>query len=261
MVRDDGGQQVIRSFTKNGKVLYSSIPVGVDPLDRVKGILGFSGSTKAAVPLPWSGDEIYFFKDNQYARIDTIQDTIDKYARDVWSMWPGLKKLGFAPINAIFTAPDNENEAYFFCGSRCARLNTRSGNLADNGGPFSFHEKWPSLKDAGFDTVDATMPFIFKGSEYENVVCFFRKGTYALIDVNRNVSLESGNIALRFNALAKASFKTIDAVVFKPRKGKCQAYFFSGTQYVLVDLSKDSIAWGPLDVGATWNSLKDAGFY
>ena len=259
MVRDDGGQEVIRSFTKNGEVLYSTIPVGVDPLDRVKGILGFSGSNKAAVPLPWSGDEIYFFKDNQYARINTVQDTIDQCARDVWSMWPGLKELGFAPINAIFTATDNENDAYFFCGSRCVRLDTRTGN--PSGSPFRFQEKWPGLKEACFDMVDATMPFIFKGSEYKHVVCFFRKDRYALIDLNRNILLESGNIALRFNALARASFKTIDAVVFKPRTSKRDAYFFSGTQYVLVDLSSDYIAWGPLDVGATWNSLKAAGFY
>lgn len=271
IIRDDGGQRVIRSFTKNGEVLYSTIPVGVDPLDRIKGVLGVSGitppqlesfgSNKAAVPLSWSRDEIYFFKDQQYVRINTVWDTIDKNAKDVWSMWPALKDLGFAPINAIFSAPENKIEAYFFSGSRCARLNTQSGQLADKGGPFNFQEKWSCLKDAGLDIVDAAMPFAFKGGESASVICFFRKETYALVDVNRDFLVESGNIALRFNALARANFKTIDVVVFKPRRGEREAYFFSGSQYVLVDLIADKIAWGPLKVGATWKSLKTAGFF
>lgn len=192
-----------------------------------------------------------------------MTDTIDPSPpRDIWSWWPGLKKFGFAPINAAFVATDNEVDTYFFCGSRCVRLNAKTGH--PSGGqltPFRFQEKWPGLKDVGFDLVDAALPFSFKGSEYQHVVCFFRKDRYALIDVNRNILLESGNIALRFNALAQANFKTIDTVVFKPRRSKLQAYFFSGKQYVLVDLAGDSIARGPLDVAAEWKSLKTAGFY
>ncbi|KAJ5803863.1 uncharacterized protein N7518_000166 [Penicillium psychrosexuale] len=259
MVRDDGGQQVIRSFTKSGEVLYSTIPAGVDPLDRVKGLLGFSGSTKAAFPVEWAEGEIYFFNDNQYARIDPNKEHDDQRGSDILSMWPGLKKFGFSPINSIFTATDNEKEAYFFCGSRCLRMHGGTG--VPNGNPFRFQEKWPALKDVGFDLVDASLPFSFKGSEYQHVVCFFRKERYALIDVIRNILLESGNIALRFNALAAAKFKTVDAVVFQPRTNKHEAWFFSGKQYVLVHLIGDSIARGPLDVAAQWKSLKAAGFY
>ncbi|KAJ6141506.1 hypothetical protein N7470_009896 [Penicillium chermesinum] len=291
IVRDDGGQQVIRDFKKNGQVLYSTIPEGVDPLDRIKGVLGVSGrappqsgssgtippqpgssgttppqpgsagSNKAAVPLSWSTDEIYFFKDRQYVRINTVWDTIDKNAKDVWSMWPALKDLEFTPINAIFSAPENKIDAYFFCGSRCARLNTQTGQLADDGGPFNFQEKWPCLKDLGFDLVDAAMSFGFKGPESASVICFFRKETYALVDVNQNFLVEAGHTALRFNALAKANFKTIDAVVFKPRRGEREAYFFSGSQYALVDLIGDKIAWGPVNVDTMWRSLKTVGFY
>lgn len=263
MTREDGGQKVIKSFkNKAGKVLYSTIPVDVDPLDRVKGLLGFAPSVKAAVPVAYSEDEIYFFKNSKYVRINTITDTISySNEKDIWSMWPALYQTGFSPVNASFAAPDNPREAYFFNGSRCVRVDLWTGQLAANGGPFNFHNKWSDLKEAVFETVDATIPFGFKGAGYENVVCFIYQSKYALIDVSRNVSVESGNLASRFKALENAKFRTVDAVVFKPRKNKREAYFFSGTQYVLVDLPDDRIAWGPLDVADSWKSLKAAGFY
>lgn len=257
---EHGGQQVIKDFQKNGKVLYSTIPVGVDPLGRVKGIIGFSSSVKAAVPVP-SHDDIYFFNNKQYTRVNPYTDTIYTYVTDIFPMWPGLYQIGFAPVNAAFTTPEDPNEAYFFCETRCARVNLISGQLATGSAVFHFHAKWSGLKDAGFDTVDATVSFAFIGSGYENAVCFFRKGKYALIDVYQNRTFESGDISSRFKALEKAKFKKIDAVVFKPGKQKREAYYFSGTQYVLVDLPGDYIASGPHDVGSSWKSLRAAGFY
>lgn len=38
----EGGQEVIRTFTKGKKVAYSTIPKDICPLDRVKGTLGFA---------------------------------------------------------------------------------------------------------------------------------------------------------------------------------------------------------------------------
>ncbi|KAK5675039.1 hypothetical protein LTS12_029583, partial [Elasticomyces elasticus] len=70
IIREDGGQRVVKSFKNDGHVLYSPIPVGVDPLGRVKGTLGLSASVKAAIPLHWSEDEIYFFNERKYARIN-----------------------------------------------------------------------------------------------------------------------------------------------------------------------------------------------
>ena len=260
MAWDQGGQKVIETFQKNGTVLYSTIPVGVDPLGRVKGILGFGGSVKAAVQVPNSYD-IYFFNNNQYTRINPFLDTVYTNQIEIWKMWPGLYQIGFAPINATFGAPDDPNEAYFFCESRCARINLITGELSANSSPFHFHDKWPGLKDAGFDTVDATTQCGYMGNGYENVICFFRRGKYVLIDVNTNKTLEGGDFASRFKALAKSKYKNIDAVVFKPATNKRQAYFFSGRQYALVDLRGDYIAWGPLDVNRSWKSLTAVGFY
>ena len=39
MIKEDGGQKVIKEFQKNGIDLYTTAPVGVDPLGRVKGLL------------------------------------------------------------------------------------------------------------------------------------------------------------------------------------------------------------------------------
>lgn len=262
IIREDGGQRVVKSFKNDGHVLYSPIPVGVDPLGRVKGTLGLSASVKAAIPLHWSEDEIYFFNERKYARINVIKDTISyDTEKEIWSTWTGLRQIGFAPINAAFVTPDNPDEAYFFCESRCAKINLRTDKVCADGGPFNIHEKWASLKDAGFDTVDATLSFAFKGKGHENVVCFFRHGRYAMIDVRRNVCLESGDFTSRFNALDKANFKSIDAVVFKPKTQKQQAYYFSGRWYILANLSDDHILYGPFEVSNEWKSLKAASFY
>lgn len=39
MIREDGGQKVIETFTKNGRVLYVAAPKGVDPLGRARELL------------------------------------------------------------------------------------------------------------------------------------------------------------------------------------------------------------------------------
>lgn len=38
LVREDGGQSVIKDFTVNGQILYTVAPSGVDPLARAKGL-------------------------------------------------------------------------------------------------------------------------------------------------------------------------------------------------------------------------------
>ena len=40
MIKEDGGQKVIKEFNKNGHNLYTTAPVGLDPLGKVSGLLG-----------------------------------------------------------------------------------------------------------------------------------------------------------------------------------------------------------------------------
>ena len=39
LVKEDGGQKVIKDFAVNGEVLYTVAPPGIDPLARVKDFL------------------------------------------------------------------------------------------------------------------------------------------------------------------------------------------------------------------------------
>ena len=39
MIKEDGGQKVVREFQKNGIDLYTRAPLRVDPLERVKRLL------------------------------------------------------------------------------------------------------------------------------------------------------------------------------------------------------------------------------
>ena len=39
MIRENGGQKVVKGFAVNGVLLYSDAPKGVDPMNRVKLLL------------------------------------------------------------------------------------------------------------------------------------------------------------------------------------------------------------------------------
>ncbi|KAK3176578.1 hypothetical protein OEA41_007901 [Lepraria neglecta] len=101
MIREDGGQRVIKEFRRNGYDLYTIAPVGVNPLGK----------------LPTSSHEIYFFKDDRYVRIDVVMDTISYHtAKNIQDMWKSLVAAEITRVNAILPSPDEKYQAYFFCG-------------------------------------------------------------------------------------------------------------------------------------------------
>ena len=92
MIREDGGQRVIKEFRRNGYDLYTTAPVGVNPLSKVSGLLRpVPKPSRAAVQLPTSSHEMYFFKDDRYVRIDVVMDTISYHtAKNIQDMWKSL---------------------------------------------------------------------------------------------------------------------------------------------------------------------------
>lgn len=59
--------------------------------------------------------------------------------------------------------------------------------------------------------------------------------------------------------MAEAQFARIDATPPNPENGE-EAYFFTGTRYVLVNVTENSIVNEPKDIATEWPALHDAGF-
>ena len=175
MILKDGGQKVIADFKKNGKVLYDTIPEGVDPLARAINILG--GGTKprrvAAVPVTGSADT-YFFQGAQYIRFDLATDTLAPYTypKVNWELWKAFKYVGFESLDAILQLHEGGPDAYYFSGPRVAEMS--NATIQQDSVAF-ITDKWSSLKTLGFDTIDAVMPETYLNPS-ENTSTWFFKG-------------------------------------------------------------------------------------
>ncbi|KAG9122127.1 hypothetical protein FRC07_001629 [Ceratobasidium sp. 392] len=168
------------------------------------------------------------------------------------------------PARASFLNPYNPQEAYFFADTRYALV--KADRMASDiiNGPKQIVHEWPSLKMSRFGKVDAVLP---TGDGYE--AYFFARDEYSLINAAPGTNSDwvingPKKIATEWPALKKAGCKTVDAVLPYPGVPK-QAYFFCGTQYVVVKYTPgttdDSIVHRPKPISAGWSSLAKAGFH
>lgn len=257
MVKPDGGQKVIKEFRRNGYDLYTTAP-NINPLDRVKHLLQPEPqSYRAVVQLPQSPNEMYFFKDDRYARIDVVKDSLSYSVKAIRDTWKSLTAAETGSVDATLPNPKENNQTYFFFGPKCAIIDMQKDEFL---GKFNTPDKWKTLGSYDFSSIDAALPWVFRGDA--NAAVFFYGYRCICIDLARDeVYFEATDITTRFPALKKARFTTIDMAVLKPGTNNKKAYFFSGKEYVLVDLDIDSLDWGPVNVRDTWMSLREANFY
>ncbi|KAJ7682093.1 hypothetical protein DFH06DRAFT_1160205 [Mycena polygramma] len=187
------------------------------------------------------------------------------------------------PLSSVASVwdPTNSNRAYFFCGNRYTVINVNPGTTGDTiaWGPKDLVDNWPSLWKAGFSGgVDAVLPKVEDirdddvDGHYEilsNEMYFFSGGNYALINIAPGTSddyIINGpkKILDEWPSLRKAGFAKIDAVLPNPANRVNEAYFFSGSQYALLNIKSgtndDYIVNGPKPILDNWPSLKKAGF-
>jgi len=67
------------------------------------------------------------------------------------------------------------------------------------------------------------------------------------------------DIATTWPSLTQAGFSRVDAVLTRPGSDS-DAYFFSGTRYVVINVKSDARVAGPQTITAGWASLAAAGF-
>ncbi|EUC55865.1 hemopexin domain protein, partial [Rhizoctonia solani AG-3 Rhs1AP] len=212
-------------------------------------------------------NQSYFFKGNKYVKIKWTPGTSDEEISygptEFVNEWASLKETGFTQIDAILPIPGHDHRAYFFSGSKYARIEYVPGAGGDKilGGVRSIADNWASLKKAGFDHVDGALivpgktdeAYIFSGEQYVRIKFVELKNDDELLDGPKPIT----------TGWSVTKFKSIDTII--PRPGNNQnAYIFSGDKYVQIKVNVggyDELISDQRDVAPYWPSLHKAGFY
>jgi len=241
---------------------YNITPI---PLTSVAGVLQPSNLSSA-----------YVFCGGRYVTIKVIPGTMgDRTARGskiIVDDWPSLLRTMFAGrIDAVLPLPNGSNQLYFFAGENYALINAGNGSLLliDSvaltrflltgtpndyviDGPKNIVAEWPSLKYAGFKTIDAVLPnplnreqaYFFRGDQY--ILIHIQQGESLLFALSRNlVELASVSGHTKdhivdgprpmWPCLKGVGFKEITMILPHPSK-PTEAYVFSRDKYALVNI-------------------------
>jgi hypothetical protein len=169
-------------------------------------------------------------------------------------------------MRTCFPVPGVSGEAYFFHGAKYAKIRFVPSSPDEQivFGPASVPQKWKTLAQAGFTSVDAALPvpghegevYFFSGTRYVRIK--FVPGT-----AEERIVFGPANIADEWKSLAKAGFATVDAVLPVPGHNG-QAYFFSGNQYAKISFvpgtPTEELVYGPVSIVNEWKTLGQAGF-
>ncbi|KAG8742106.1 hypothetical protein FRC12_015443 [Ceratobasidium sp. 428] len=214
-----------------------------------------------------NSNQTYFFKGDKYVKIHWTPGSTDEGISygptEFVKEWASLKETGFTQIDGILPIPGHDYRAYFFSGSKYARIEYVPGAPGDKiiGAVRSISDGWPSLAKAGFDRVDGALlvpgkpdeAYIFSGEKYARIR--FTEGS-------TNDELLGGPKAIT-TGWSVIKFKSIDTII--PRPGTDNgAYIFSENKYVQLKVvvgGYDELVSDQRDVAPYWPSLKEAGFY
>lgn len=207
------------------------------------------GFHQAAVNVPGSTTDIYFFSDTQYVRVDAPNDTVRGGPHNLFKTWKSLASLGFATVDAAVPVPGHDGELYVFSGELYGRINVDQDSVITSS--HNIAATWHSLGRVNFNTVDAAI----QGTESNQIIFF--SGPYCVTVSVWDDTVVKGPLPT-VSALPETGFNTISMACLK-KPG--QAYFFCGTHYVLFDVEQKRILYGPKEVAIHWKSLHAARFF
>lgn len=102
----------------------------------------------AAMVVPGTTNQLYFFRGLNYIRMDNDKDEILNGPSPIPSGWPTLAQSGFDAVDAIFAHPEYDDIFYFFRGDRYARIKvdrtSRDDTIYSAAKPIS--EGWKTLE-------------------------------------------------------------------------------------------------------------------
>ena len=212
---------------------------------------GFTSNIDAAV---WSGTnkKVYFFKDEDYVRIDPFDgwkmgngypkviarqrignrpDIKEAFQQlDIDSNWPGFPSSFGQDIDAAFWA-DKNNRVYFFKGNQYLRVNPNNNWEVDPGYPKNIAGNWSGFPASFTNGIDAIV-----GNDKNNRVYVFKGNEYIRINPLNGWNVDPGYpkpIAGNWSGFPADFAAGVDAAVFT--KVNKKIYFFKGNEYIKVD--------------------------
>ncbi|CAG7946006.1 unnamed protein product [Penicillium nalgiovense] len=134
------------------------------------------GAVDAVIPSPSVQNTFYVFHGAHYMRVsidpeNDIKDSITYGPTTTASQWKGLVGAGFETVDAGVPDPIDNDNLFFFSGTKTLKLKVSQDKVI--WGPMPIAEGWPSIKKAGFDTIDAIFKmheddifYVFCGDQY-----------------------------------------------------------------------------------------------
>jgi hypothetical protein len=147
----------------------------------------FANGIDAAV---WSGSNqrLYFFKDNQYIRVNPAAGWAVEpgYPKPIAGNWPGFPANFASGIDAaLWSGPTGK--IYFFRGSEYIRVDPGNGWQVDAGYPKPIAGNWP-----GFPADFATGVDSATWSPGNSRIYFFKRGKYIRVNPASGWAVEGG---------------------------------------------------------------------
>ncbi len=139
------------------------------------------GAVDAVVGVPGVPNSFYVFLGGHYfrANIDTDKSLQDSFTHNgvkiIEGGWKRLVEAGFDTIDAGVSHPSDNDHIWFFRGTKTLKYTWSEDKVST--GPAPITSIWPSLREAGFDSVDAIVSdpserdlfFVFRGDEYVKI--------------------------------------------------------------------------------------------
>ncbi|KAG8706115.1 hypothetical protein FRC12_007188 [Ceratobasidium sp. 428] len=168
--------------------------------------------------------------------------------------------VGRSAVN--FALKDGSTLSYFFNGPKYVEIAWKPGSSDDciTYGPTEFAKEWLSLKETGFDRIDAILPI----PGHDNRAYFFCGDKYARIEYAPGSSKEKiiggvRSIHHNWSTIKKANFDQVDAAMIVPGTTN-QAFIFCRNEYIHVSFKEgtansDELLDGPHMTRERWNRL------
>ena len=202
----------------------------------------------------WSGtnEKIYFFKGEDYARVDPNNgwkqdagypkliatnrigkrpDLKEAFANlDIDSNWPGFPNSFGQNLDAALWAHKN-SKVYFFQGNQYVRVNPANNWEVDSGYPKSISGNWPGFPASFTNGIDAAV-----SNTVNNKIYFFKGSEYIRVNPNNSWQVDPGYpkpISGNWPGFPSNFENGVDGAIWSGTNNK--VYFFKDNEYIRVD--------------------------
>ena len=202
----------------------------------------------------WSepNQKVYFFKDDQYLRVDPFNDwNVDPdYPKPIAGNWPGFPAHFAAGIDAAIWSGKN-NRIYFFKDTEYIRVNPENDWDVDANYPKPIDGNWPGLNSNFENNLDAALwsgtnnkIYFFKGEDYVRIDPYnnwYMDYDYPKVIARQRIgkrpdlrqAYEALGIDSNWPGFPQHFGYDLDASVYSKINEK--VYFFKGSEYIRVD--------------------------